>query len=81
MYINIGGDMAVRDRSLIGLFDLDGASLSKKTMELLKSAEEEGGLINVTEDVPKSFLLTEEYGMERVYFTQLSAATIEKRTK
>ncbi|MBQ9269637.1 MAG: DUF370 domain-containing protein [Oscillospiraceae bacterium] len=81
MYINIGGDMAVRDRSLIGIFDLDGASLSKKTMEFLKSAEEEGGLINVTEDVPKSFLLTEEYGMERVYFTQLSAATIEKRTK
>ena len=81
MYINIGGDMAVRDRSLIGIFDLDGASLSKKTMEFLKSAEEEGGLITVTEDVPKSFLLTEEYGMERVYFTQLSAATIEKRTK
>jgi hypothetical protein len=33
----------------------------------------------VTEDVPKTFLVTEEYGMEKVYFTQLSAATIEKR--
>jgi hypothetical protein len=81
MYIDIGGDMAVRDRSIIGIFDLDGASLSKKTMEFLRSAEEEGGLISVKEDIPKSFLVTEEYGMERVYFTQLSAATIEKRTK
>lgn len=81
MYISIGGDMAVRDRSIIGIFDLDGASLSKKTMEYLRSAEQEGGLISVTDDIPKSFLVTEEYGMERVYFTQLSAATLEKRIK
>lgn len=81
MYINIGGDMAVRDRAIIGIFDLDGTSLSKKTMEYLKSAEENGGLISVTDDIPKSFLVTEEYGMERVYFTQLSAATLEKRSK
>ena len=81
MYIDIGGDMAVRDSSILGIFDLDGASLSKKTMEFLESAEREGELINVTVDVPKTFLLTQEYGMDRVYFTQLSAATIEKRTK
>ena len=81
MYINIGGDMAVRDRSIIGIFDLDGASMSHKTMEYLHSAQETGNLISVTEDIPKSFLVTEEYGMERVYFTQLSAVTIEKRVK
>jgi hypothetical protein len=79
MYISIGGDMALRDRSIIGIFDLDGASLSNKTMEYLKSVEDQGGLISVTEDIPKSFLVAEEFGMERVYFTQLSAATIEKR--
>ena len=79
MYVNIGGDMAVRDRAIIGIFDLDGASLSKKTMEYLESVQEEGGLITVTEDIPKSFLVTAEYGMERVYLIQLSAATIEKR--
>lgn len=79
MYINIGGDMALRDRSIIGIFDLDGTSVSKKTMEFLKSAEQEGGLISVTDDIPKTFLVTEEYGMERVYFTQLSGATLEKR--
>ena len=81
MYIDIGGDMAVRDSSILGIFDLDGTSLSKKTMEFLESAEREGELINVTVDIPKTFLLTQEYGMDRVYFTHLSAATIEKRTK
>ena len=39
MYISIGGDMAVRDGSIIGIFDLDGCSMSKKTMEYLQNAE------------------------------------------
>ena len=81
MYLSIGNDMAVRDKSIIGIFDLDGAAMSKKTMEFLKSAEDAGTLINTTDDIPKSFLVAEEYGMERVYFTQLSAATLEKRVK
>ena len=81
MYISIGGDMAVRDGSIIGIFDLDGCSMSKKTMEYLQNAEKNGLLLNVTEDIPKTFLVTEEYGMEKVYFTQLSAATLEKRTE
>lgn len=79
MYVNIGGDMAVRDRSIIGIFDLDGCSLSKKTMEYLQDAEKNGALLSVTEDIPKTFLVTEEYGFEKVYFTQLSPTTIEKR--
>ena len=81
MYISIGGDMAVRDGSIIGIFDLDGCSMSKKTMEYLQNAEKNGVLLNVTENIPKTFLVTEEYGMEKVYFTQLSAATLEKRTE
>ncbi len=81
MYISIGGDMAVRDGSIIGIFDLDGCSMSQKTMEYLQNAEKNGVLLNVTEDIPKTFLVTEEYGMEKVYFTQLSAATLEKRTE
>ena len=81
MYISIGGDMAVRDGSIIGIFDLDGCSMSKKTMEYLQNAEKNGVLLNGTEDIPKTFLVTEEYGMEKVYFTQLSAATLEKRTE
>lgn len=81
MYVSIGGDMAVRDRSIIGIFDLDGCSMSHKTMEYLQNAEKNGVLLNITEDIPKTFLVTEEYGMEKVYFTQLSASTLEKRTE
>ena len=47
MYISIGGDMAVRDGSIIGIFDLDCCSMSHKTMEYLQNAEKNGVLLNV----------------------------------
>jgi len=78
MYLSIGNDMAVRDRSIIGIFDLDNTSTSKRTREFLARAEKEGAVVPC-DDLPKSFLLTAEYGMERVYLTTLSAATLEKR--
>jgi hypothetical protein len=79
MYIQIGGDMAVRDRSLIGIFDLDNASYSKHTRNFLKDAEENGSVITVSDELPKAFVLTQEFGMDRVYLTQFSASTLEKR--
>jgi len=81
MYIPIGSDMAVRDRSILGIFDLDNTTCSKHTRAFLKEAEQNGQVITVSEDLPKSFLLTSEYGMDRVYLCQFNAATLEKRMK
>ncbi len=80
MYIPIGGDMAVRERSIIGIFDLDNCSYEKKTREFLEKAEQNGEIVPVTDELPKSFVLTSEYGLNRIYLTQFNAATIEKRS-
>ena len=80
MYIPIGGYFSVRDRSIIGIFDLDNTTVSKKTREFLTRSEKEGQVVPC-DDLPKSFLLTDEYGLSRVYLTSLSAATLEKRMK
>ena len=72
--------MAVRQASVIGVFDLDNTSTSKRTRQFLERAEREGQVVPC-DDLPKSFLLTMEYGMVRVYLTSLSAATLEKRMK
>ncbi len=80
MYLNIGNDMAVRERSIIGIFDLDNTSTSKRTRQFLEKCEKEGQVVPC-DDLPKSFVLTAEYGMDRVYLTALSPATREKRLK
>ena len=80
MYLDIGKDMAVRDRSIIGIFDLENTSTSRRTVEFLNHAEKEGQVVPC-DDLPKAFVLTTEYGFDRIYLTSLSAATLEKRLK
>ena len=48
MYIRIGGDMAVRAETIVGVFDLDNASWSHRTRAFLQRAEKEGCVISVT---------------------------------
>ena len=80
MYLNIGNDMSVRDKNIIGIFDMDNTSTSRRTREFLDKAEEEGQVVPC-DDLPKSFIVTTEYGFERVYLTTLSSTTLEKRLK
>lgn len=78
MYLNIGSDLAVRERSVIGIFDLDNTSTSARTRLFLARAEKNGQVVPCDE-LPKSFVLTTEYGMDRVYLSALAGATLEKR--
>ena len=80
MYLSIGNDMAVRDTSIIGIFDMDNTTTSKRTREFLDSAEQEGQVVPC-DDLPKSFVLTAEYGLSRVYLTSLNSSTLERRMK
>lgn len=80
MYLSIGSDMAVRESAIIGIFDMDNTTTSKRTREFLARAEREGAVIPC-DDLPKSYVLTAEYGIERVHLTSLSAYTLEKRLK
>jgi len=80
MYLSVGNDFAVRDRCLIGIFDMDNTTTSKRTREFLRKAQEEGAVVSC-DDLPKSFVLTYEYGMQKVYESALSSSTLEKRMK
>jgi len=80
MYLPIGNDMAVRESSLIGIFDMDNTSTSKRTREFLENAQKQGQIVPC-DDLPKSFVLTSEYGFTRVYESTLYTSTLEKRMK
>ena len=80
MYLSIGNDMAVRDTSIIGIFDMDNTTVTARGREFLTRAEEEGQVVPC-DDLPKSFVLTTQYGFSRVYLTSLNTVTLEKRMK
>ena len=58
MYLHLGQDCIIRTKEILGIFDLDSATLSKHTRDYLTRAEKEGRVVNVTTELPKSFIVT-----------------------
>jgi hypothetical protein len=79
MYLHLGRDTVILDKILVGVFDLDTCSVSKHTRAFLREAERRSQETYVTQDIPKSFVVTEEYGQSGVLLTQIAASTIAKR--
>lgn len=75
MFLHLGGDVIVRLKNVIAIFDLEvaGAPASK---EYLQIAKDEGFLVDISEGSPKSFVTTDR----KVYLSPISSVTLKKRT-
>lgn len=80
MYLHLGQNTVVRDREIIGIFDLDITSQSPRTRRYLNTAQRRGEVVAVTEELPKSFVVTGKRGRQRVFISQLSTATLLRRS-
>ena len=76
MYLYIGGDTALEEDRIIGIFDLDNTSWSHMTRKYLSLAEQAGHIKNTAEDIPRSFVVCSD---ETVLLTQPSTATLVRR--
>ena len=79
MYLFPGKNTVLREENVIGIFDLDITSQSHITRAFLTAAEKAGHIVNVSEDIPRSFLVCREGGEIRVYLSQITAATLLRR--
>lgn len=83
MFLHLGENVVVREDEVIGIFDIENTSVDKNTRIFLKKAQEQGRVINVSLEMPKSFCvcqnaLTKEI---KVYISQISPQTLLKRQK
>lgn len=82
MYLHLGQSVVVPFRNVIGIFDLDNTTSSHLTRAFLERAEREGKVVNVAEDLPKSFAVCQgRAGDCLVYLSQLSTATLLRRAE
>lgn len=81
MYLHLGQSVVVPYRDVIGLFDLDNTSSSHLTRSTLERAERDGCVVNVGEDLPKSFVLCRQGEKTIIYLCQLSTATLLRRVE
>ena len=79
MYIHIGGDVSVLSDEIVGVMDIENTSTSKITKEFLRSVGK--SVINVSDDFPRTFVITKEKEEVKVYISPVSSSTIYKRVK
>ena len=79
MYLHLGQDTAVRVENIIGIFDMDTSTVSKRTRDFLNRAEKEKRVKNVSYELPKSFIICRENGKDIVYISPISSRTLIKR--
>ncbi len=80
MYLHLGQDTVVTTESIIGIFDIDKCTVSKKTRDYLSAAEKAKRVVNVSFELPKSFVVCEQDGVLKVYISQISAKTLLLRS-
>ena len=83
-YLHIGKNVMVSRRRIIGVFDLDITSQSHRTRDYLNRAERGGDGVNVSEELPKSFVAcAKPHNKEKqtVFISQLSSQTLLRRSE
>lgn len=83
MFIHLGQDIAVRQKDIIGIFDLDTSTNSKRTRDYLTAAQQAGDVISITNELPKTFIVCKcpaRKSGKIIYLSQISSATLLKRS-
>ncbi len=72
--------MVIRMDEVVGIFDLDTATISKASRDYLAAATKRGEVVNVSMELPKSFVVCASGQKSKVYISQISSSTLLKRT-
>ena len=82
MYLYIGQNEILPEKRIIGIFDMDKATYNRRAMEFLTRAAQEGVVLDISGDIPKSFVVCDHpYHPQIVYLSQLNPATLQKRAE
>ena len=79
MYIYAGHDEVFHSGGVLGIFDLDNISQSKRTRDFLSAAEKAGEVAAMGTDLPKAMILYDGRGKTEVVLVQTTTSTIAKR--
>ena len=79
MYLHLGNDAIVKKSDIIGVFDMDNTTISKQGRKFLTIAEQNKEVFYTNDDLPKSYIVTNDKKKNRVYVSSISSNTLLKR--
>lgn len=81
MYLHVGSGFTVNEKDIIGIFDMDNTTVSHLGRNFLSAAQKKGEVINAGEDLPKSYIVSDDGRRRRIYISSISSKVLAKRTK
>ncbi len=79
MYLHIGNGESIRTEDIIGIFDLDTATISKTTKKYISKKEKEGKVEYLDYDLPRAFILCKKGNEEKIKLSRISTTGLRQR--
>jgi hypothetical protein len=81
MFLHIGNGKSVRKKDIIGIFDLDSATLSKSGKKFINKMQEMGKVEYDDFDLPRSIVLVGERNDNKIFLSRISSQGLKLRCK
>ena len=81
MYLHIGNGESIKKEDIIGIFDLDTATVSKITKKYISSKEKEGKVEYTDFDLPRAFIICDKDKKEKVKLSRISSSGLVQRIR
>ena len=79
MFLHVGNHKNIRMKDVVGIFDMDNATISSVTRKFLGEKQKQLLVEIAAVELPKSFILFEENGLYKICFSPLSSAALRGR--
>ena len=81
MYLHVGNNKNIREKDIIGIFDMDMCTVSSITKKFLTDAQRNDLVVSAKDEIPKSFILYKEKEKYMICFSQISTSALLGRTE
>ena len=76
MFLHVGNNKNIREKDIIGIFDMDNATVSVITRRFLVECQRGGKVESATDEIPKSFIVYRDKENINLCFSQLSVSAL-----
>ena len=81
MFLHIGNGKSVKKKDIIGIFDLDTATVSSITKKFINVEQLRGNVEYMDSDLPRAFVLLTEEGKSKIRLSRISSAGLRQRAE
>lgn len=81
MRLYLCDECGIEADSVVGIFDMDTATVAPASREFLKSGERTDRIVLTTNEIPVSFIVTANGDQEKIYFTRNAPKVLARRLR